>query len=179
MYVRKKKLNFCFFEICWILNTVYTSSLKNEYPLGRWCNLWTVYENFHDVSPNPNIRSLTMRLSCVRQSWQSNRLFLQFSELGPPTTSSECVPSPLVPGGGGTLVCGRGGRSQFGRGDRHSGTLGIYVLCDVSLGRCDFKWTTGLRFITFWTTEPCDYAAGQVVIVYEQCRGCITRHYCA
>jgi len=38
----------------------------------------------------------------------------------------EGVSHPLVPGG--TLACGRGGvRSQFGRGDRHCGTLGIYV----------------------------------------------------
>jgi hypothetical protein len=31
-------------------------------------------------------------------------------------------------GGGATLACGRGGgKSQFGRGDRHCGSIGIYV----------------------------------------------------
>ncbi len=35
---------------------------------------------------------------------------------------------PLFGGGGYTLARGRGGGgSQFGRGDRHCGTLGIYV----------------------------------------------------
>ncbi len=36
----------------------------------------------------------------------------------------------LSPPGQDTLACGRGGGgSQFRRGDRHCGTLGIYVLC--------------------------------------------------
>ncbi len=39
-------------------------------------------------------------------------------------------PPPPVPGERGTLACGRGGRgSQFQRGDRHCGTLRIFVLC--------------------------------------------------
>jgi hypothetical protein len=63
------------------------------------------------------------------QSRQSAKLFLQSSELGLPhplTGRRVCVPlPPLVPGGGG------GGHT--GRRDRHSGTLGKYVLCDDSL----------------------------------------------
>ncbi len=72
--------------------------------------------------------------SVIAQSRQSTRLFLQSSELGPPTPSSpgECVP-PLLGeemGGGGALfgregTCGGGGASLFGRGDIHCGTLGI------------------------------------------------------
>jgi hypothetical protein len=48
-------------------------------------------------------------------------------KLGPPASAAgECCPPPLVRGGGDTLACGRGsGRSQFGRRDRHCGTLGI------------------------------------------------------
>jgi hypothetical protein len=67
------------------------------------------------------------------------RLFLQSSELKPPTPSPAgvCVP-PLVPGRNSTmrntLACGKGGGgSQFGRGNRHHSTLGkrfiVYVLC--------------------------------------------------
>ncbi len=44
-------------------------------------------------------------------------------------------PQPSVPhgSGGDTLACGKGdGGSQFGRGDRHYGTLGTYVLCAPS-----------------------------------------------
>ncbi len=46
-----------------------------------------------------------------------------------PSHAGECVP-PQWFRGEGTLACGRGegaGGSQFQRGDRHSGTLGIYV----------------------------------------------------
>jgi hypothetical protein len=51
----------------------------------------------------------------------------------PPTPSpaGECV--PLFGSGGDTLACGKGGGgSQFGRGDRHYGTLSIYVLCGAA-----------------------------------------------
>jgi hypothetical protein len=41
----------------------------------------------------------------------------------PPSPAGECCP-PLIPGGGDTLAYGRGsGRTPFGRGDRHCGTL--------------------------------------------------------
>ncbi len=49
-----------------------------------------------------------------------------------------------------------GGGGQFGRGDRHCGTLGIYVFCDVNpgddldhLGRshCDFRGVNESRKI--------------------------------
>ncbi len=58
----------------------------------------------------------------MSQSRQSVRLFLQSSELGPPTPLpvGECVP-PLVQG----RRHGEGG-SQFRRGDSHCGTLGIF-----------------------------------------------------
>jgi hypothetical protein len=68
------------------------------------------------------------------QSRQSARLFLQSCELGPPNPSlaGECVPSLFGSGGEGTNSLGgerAGTGSQFGRWDRHCGTLGIYVLC--------------------------------------------------
>ncbi len=49
----------------------------------------------------------------------------------PPPPAGECVPSF---GSGGTHSfsgIGDGAGVQFGRGDGHSGTLGIYVLCDM------------------------------------------------
>ncbi len=46
----------------------------------------------------------------------------------PLTNWRVCPPPPLVPGGHTRLREGVGG-SQFGRGDRHCGTLGINVLC--------------------------------------------------
>ncbi len=68
----------------------------------------------------------------IPQSRQSARLFLQSSELGP---ADKCA--PRFRGGGDTLACGKGGGgSQFGRGDRHYGTLGIYVLCAPSCKMC-------------------------------------------
>jgi hypothetical protein len=46
-----------------------------------------------------------------------------------------CTPPPPQFQWEGTLACGRGGGgSQFQRGDRHCGTLGIHVLC--ACGRC-------------------------------------------
>jgi hypothetical protein len=65
------------------------------------------------------------------QSRQSARLFLQSSELGPPTPSPAGGLCPLFDSGGrDTLSCGTGGGgSPSGRGDRHCGILGIYVLC--------------------------------------------------
>jgi hypothetical protein len=60
-------------------------------------------------------------------SRQSARLSLQSSELAPPRPLARKLvlpPPPLVSRGRDTLACGReGGRSQFGRRDRHSGTL--------------------------------------------------------
>ncbi len=49
-----------------------------------------------------------------------------------PSPGGEYVPSPFGSGGGGhNRMLERGWGSQFGRGDRHCGTLGIYVLCDM------------------------------------------------
>jgi hypothetical protein len=81
---------------------------------------------------------------------QSARLFLQLSELGLPhllTRRRVCPPpSLLVRGGGGyTLACGRerGGGSQFRRGNRHFGTLGInmYLCGEVSMGKSANTWS--------------------------------------
>ncbi len=69
--------------------------------------------------------------SFTPQSWQSTRLFLQPSELEPRPLAHWRVCPLLVPGGAGTHLLTRegvGGGSQFGRGDRHWGILGIYVL---------------------------------------------------
>ncbi len=71
------------------------------------------------------------------QSRQSARLFLQSSELGtsppppnPLTLRRVCPPPTLVSGIGAHSLAGEVvGGSQFGRGDRHCGTLGIYALC--------------------------------------------------
>jgi hypothetical protein len=67
------------------------------------------------------------------QSRQSARLFLQSSELGPPPQPSHPQASVSPPvwfrGGGTHSLGGEGvGGSHFGRGDRHCGTLGIYVV---------------------------------------------------
>ncbi len=67
----------------------------------------------------------------VRSRWmsrQSARLLLQSSELGPPipVPAGERCPSLWFRGGGSLSLAGeRGGRTKFGRGDIHSGTLGI------------------------------------------------------
>jgi hypothetical protein len=69
--------------------------------------------------------------------------FSQVVRIGSPRhlNSRRVLPSPLlVPRGEDTLACRRGnGRTQFGRGDRHFGTLGIdnpsTVLHIVSSGR--------------------------------------------
>ncbi len=48
----------------------------------------------------------------------------------PPHPQASVSPPLWFRGGGGTLACGRGGGEvQFGRGDRHCGIRGIYVLC--------------------------------------------------
>jgi hypothetical protein len=62
----------------------------------------------------------------------SIRLFVQSSELGPPSPHMQASlsPPPLVLGGTHSLAVGGVG-GQFGRGDRHFGPLGIYVFCGV------------------------------------------------
>ncbi len=62
--------------------------------------------------------------NCHATTEQTGRLYFWDPPL--PHPQARVSPHPLVY----TLLCGRGGgRSQFGRGDGHSGTLGIYVLC--------------------------------------------------
>ncbi len=60
------------------------------------------------------------------QSRQSARLFLQPSELGLPHPLARRLVCPSVPL---LSVPERGWGAQYGRRDRHSVTLGIYVLC--------------------------------------------------
>jgi hypothetical protein len=65
------------------------------------------------------------------QSRPSTRLFLQSSELGPPTPSlaGECVLNPLWLRGMDTFACGRGdGGPNSDEGTDNCGTLGIYTL---------------------------------------------------
>jgi hypothetical protein len=80
---------------------------------------------------------------------QSTRPFLQSLELGPPAPSpaGECVPSPLVPGGGDTLACGRGGGGVLIRTRRQTLWYSRYkcnVLCGVELkgSTLDYKTVT-------------------------------------
>ncbi len=55
-----------------------------------------------------------------------------FSNRPTPSPEGECAPHPpWASGGGNTFRLREREGSQFGRGDRHCGTLGIYVLCDI------------------------------------------------
>jgi hypothetical protein len=79
-------------------------------------------------------KSVPVKHGLQAQSRQSTRLFLQSSELGPPPLNRRRVfpPPPLVPGRGPHLLAIEGLEgSQFGRGDKHCGTLGI--LCTLWL----------------------------------------------
>jgi hypothetical protein len=86
----------------------------------------------HDAHGRSQKSNKIVKDKVKAQSRQSARLFLQLSELGPshPLTAGECAPLPPLLWGRDTLACAGGwGVPQFGRGDRHCGTLGIYVLC--------------------------------------------------
>ncbi len=89
------------------------------------------------------------------QSKQSTRLFHLSSKSGPPPLTRRRSVSPPLGGGGGTLACGRGG-SQFGRGDRHCGTLGIcvptlwYVPLLSVFGRLSLPGWLGRMFSLAW-----------------------------
>ena len=65
------------------------------------------------------------------QSRQSARLFSPLVRIGisPPPHRQASVSPPVWFGGRGDTRWGERGGSQFRRGDRHCGTLGIYVLC--------------------------------------------------
>ena len=75
-----------------------------------------------------------------QQSRQSSRLFIQSSELGPHLLTRRRGCPPLWKGGD-TLVCMRGGGSQFGREDRHCGTLGIWctLWSELSVNKDDIS----------------------------------------
>ncbi len=107
-----------------------------------------------------------IRFGSQVQSRQSTLLFLQSSKLGPPLPPPpqphpQASVSPLLWFRGDTLACGRwvGGGFQFARGDRHCGTLGIYVSI-----LCGFKWP---GFESFWPMkfvilDNFFYFAGQI-----------------
>ncbi len=58
----------------------------------------------------------------------------------PPPYLQTCASPPLGPGGTYTLAGDGVEGSQFGRGDRHCGTLGIYVLCDLHWNQPMERW---------------------------------------
>ncbi len=74
------------------------------------------------------------------QSWQSTRLFLQSSELGPPPTLSptgECAPTPLVQGGAHSLAGEEVGCPSSDEGT-DTGTLYMYFV-GISLWPLNFS----------------------------------------
>jgi hypothetical protein len=59
-----------------------------------------------------------------------------------PLPAGECVPPPWFGGGGAHSLAGEGaGESQLGRGDKHCGTLVMYVLCGIE-PRAKSRWPT-------------------------------------
>jgi hypothetical protein len=75
-------------------------------------------------------------------------------------------PPPLVPGD--TFAWGRGGGvSQSGRGDRHCGTLGIYVLCTL-YSTLWLQRTTILAYF-FCTLLNTDLSADLLIYCEEGC----------
>ncbi len=87
------------------------------------------FRNFCICNVLCNFISLLLHIIFVSYHRVYTRLSLQPSELAPPPPHPQAsVPPPPFSskGGGDTLAGGRGGSwSQFGRRDRHSGTLGI------------------------------------------------------
>jgi hypothetical protein len=79
-----------------------------------------------------SLNVLRLDVWLTSQSRQSAKLLLQSSELGLPhplTRRRVCTPPPFWFRGA-HLLTGEGAKeSRFGRGDRHCGTLGLYVPC--------------------------------------------------
>ncbi len=77
---------------------------------------------------------MNLRYSASAQSIESVLSFLSsrpYWDSPNPSHAGQCVPPSPVPRVS-TLAWGRGGGgSQLQRGDRHCGTLGIYVLCGL------------------------------------------------
>ncbi len=114
-------------------------SSKGPNFLYRWSTFWPflkgaecwpsgrIFGTCRQEIQGKSQQNLQRAAPCLPQSIQSARLSLQSSRIGsppPPHPQESVAPSPpLVPRGGTTLACGRrGGGSQFGRRDRHSGT---------------------------------------------------------
>ncbi len=82
-----------------------------------------------------------------KQSRQNARLFLQSSELGPPTPSPAglYVPPPFGSGGGDTLACGcgrRGEGSQLGQRERNWRNCGTpWYRCTLWVEKCKTRLT--------------------------------------
>ncbi len=58
----------------------------------------------------------------------------------PPQTQASVYPSPPLVHGGAYSLVGEGvEESQFGRGDRHWGSIGMYVLCALCVLYCDLE----------------------------------------
>ncbi len=132
----------------------------------------------------------------LAQRRQSTRLFLQSSEIRPPhplTLRRVCPPPPLVPGVGAHSLTGEVvGGSQFGRGDRHCGTLGIYALCgreasnpnhfmSVTLSHTPVDhllWVEAKAAYLEWTSLRVQWELAQIHLapMYTQCRYSI--QYC-
>ncbi len=87
--------------------------------------------------------SPSMRQVLKQQSRESSRLFLLVRIRTPtPSPVGECVPSPLWFRSTHSLAGEGVGGSQFGRGDRHCGTLCIYVLSIWNFRKVVFKYFT-------------------------------------
>jgi hypothetical protein len=128
------------------LTTIFSFCLDNErFKWWQWKMKWIRGSNLLTRSIHPSVKRYTIQrrmrhrmgggiskdLSTDYRVVDRVQGFFSSPELGPPapSTAGECVPLPLVPGGD-TLTCvWGGGGSQFRWGDRHCGTLGIYIIC--------------------------------------------------
>jgi hypothetical protein len=82
----------------------------------------------------PLLLSWPKKRLCRSQSRQITGTFLQSSELGPPLTRRRVCFHPPPPVPEGRTHSRGGGESQYGRGDKHCGTLSNYaVWCSLSI----------------------------------------------